>query len=90
MGILISKLKIWQEGRIIMIIVMKPGSDETHIKEISNILESLGLGVHISMGTERTIIGIIGDKRVLSGIPIELMPGVEKLVPIIDSYKLAS
>jgi len=46
--------------------------------------------VHISKGTERTIIGVIGDKRVLSDVPIELMPGVEKLVPIVESYKLAS
>ena len=38
---------------------------------------------------ERTIIGIIGDKRVLSDIPLELMSGVEKLVPIVESYKLS-
>jgi 3-deoxy-7-phosphoheptulonate synthase len=49
----------------------------------------LGLGVHISQGTERTIIGVIGDKRALNDIPLELMPGVEKLVPIVESYKLA-
>lgn len=73
-----------------MIIVMKPGSGESQIKEISKVLKSLGLGVHISKGTERTIIGIIGDKRVLNGVPLELMPGVEKLVPIVESYKLAS
>ncbi|MCX7748940.1 MAG: 3-deoxy-7-phosphoheptulonate synthase [Clostridia bacterium] len=72
-----------------MIIVMKPDSQEAQIKEISNVLESLGLGIHISKGTERTIIGVIGDKRVLSDVPIELMPGVEKLVPIVESFKLA-
>lgn len=72
-----------------MIIVMKPGSKDSEIGEISKVLESLGLGVHISKGTERTIIGVIGDKRVLSDIPLELMPGVEKLVPIMESYKLA-
>ncbi|MFA6308752.1 MAG: 3-deoxy-7-phosphoheptulonate synthase [Clostridia bacterium] len=72
-----------------MIIVMKPNSQEEEIKQISNVLESLGLGVHISQGTERTIIGVIGDKRVLNDVPLELMPGVEKLVPIVESYKLA-
>lgn len=72
-----------------MIIVMKPGSNEGQINEISKVLGSLGLGVHISKGAERTIIGVIGDKRVLSDVPIELMPGVEKLVPIVESYKLA-
>lgn len=72
-----------------MIIVMKSGSSESEIQDISKVLESLGLGVHISKGTERTIIGVIGDKRVLNDIPLELMPGVEKLVPIVESYKLA-
>jgi len=72
-----------------MIIVMKPGSDKSQIEEVSKVLESLGLGVHISKGTERTIIGVIGDKRVLGNVPLELMPGVEKLVPIVESYKLA-
>lgn len=72
-----------------MIIVMKPGSGEIEIADVSSVLEGLGLGVHISKGTERTIIGVIGDKRVLAEVPLELMPGVEKLVPIMESYKLA-
>lgn len=72
-----------------MVIVMKCGSKENEIREVSKVLESLGLGVHISMGEERTIIGVIGDKRVLQGVPLELMTGVEKLVPIVESYKLA-
>lgn len=73
-----------------MIIVMKAGTQDSEISEISKIMDSLGLGVHISKGTERTIIGVIGDKRLLNDIPIELMPGVEKIVPIVESYKLAS
>jgi 3-deoxy-7-phosphoheptulonate synthase len=72
-----------------MVIVMKPGSKEGEINEISKVLESLGLGIHISKGAERTIIGVIGDKRALNDVPLELMPGVEKLVPIAESYKLA-
>ncbi len=73
-----------------MIIVMKKGTREQEIQEISKVLESLGLGVHISKGSEITIIGVIGDKRLLNDVPLELMPGVDKLVPIMESYKLAS
>lgn len=72
-----------------MIIVMKPGTMEPEVQEVAKVLQSLGLGVHISQGHERTIIGVIGDKRVLSDVPLELMPGVERLVPIVESYKLA-
>lgn len=72
-----------------MIIVMRPGSQDSEVREVSRVLENAGLGVHISKGTERTIIGVIGDKRLLSDIPLELMQGVDKLVPIMESYKLA-
>jgi 3-deoxy-7-phosphoheptulonate synthase len=72
-----------------MIIVMKPNTPQEQIGKISALLASLDLGVHISTGQERTIIGVIGDKRKLKDIPIDLMPGVDKLVPIVESYKLS-
>lgn len=72
-----------------MVIVMKPGSKDSDIREVVKVLEKVGLGVHISKGVDRTIIGVIGDKRLLNGIPLELIPGVDKLVPIMESYKLA-
>jgi len=73
-----------------MIIVMKPNSKDEQVQEVCNVLKSLGLGVHISKGTQVTIIGVIGDKSVLTDVPIELFPGVDKIVPIMESYKLAS
>ncbi|MDD4188726.1 MAG: 3-deoxy-7-phosphoheptulonate synthase [Eubacteriales bacterium] len=73
-----------------MIIVMKPDSTEKNISDITSTLETLGLGVHLSRGEERTIIGVIGDKRMLDDVPLTLMGGVEKLVPIVEPYKLAS
>lgn len=73
-----------------MIIVMKPNSKEEQIQEVCQSLKTLGLGVHVSEGSQVTIIGVIGDKSVLQNVPIELMPGVEKIVPIMESYKLAS
>lgn len=72
-----------------MIIVMNTKSNQMQIDDVVDVLKNSGLGVHISQGTERTIIGIIGDKSVLRDIPLELMPGVEKLVPIVESFKLA-
>jgi 3-deoxy-7-phosphoheptulonate synthase len=73
-----------------MIIVMKSNSSENDIQDISKVLGGLGLGVHISKGSEKTLIGVIGDKRKLADVPLELMNGVERLVPIVESYKLAS
>lgn len=73
-----------------MIIVMKSNSSEEQVSEIVKVLQSLGLGVHLSKGSLVTIIGVIGDKRVLNDVPMDLMPGVEKIVPIVESYKLVS
>ena len=73
-----------------MIIVVKPGSSEEQVREILDQLESHGLKAHISEGSERLIIGVIGDKSRLSLDSLEVMPAVEKLVPIMESYKLAS
>ena len=73
-----------------MIIVMRPDAVEQNITDITCLLKNFGLDVHISKGSECTIIGIIGDKRALRDIPIELMAGVDKTVPIVESYKLSS
>ena len=71
-----------------MVIVMKSNASQDQINNVEKLLKDLGLGVHISVGSERTIIGVIGDKRKLANTPLEVMPGVERLVPIIDPYKL--
>ncbi len=71
-----------------MVIVMRPDATKEQIKNIENLLKKLNLGVHISTGSERTIIGVIGDKRILSDTPLEIMPGVDRLVPIVEPFKL--
>ena len=73
-----------------MVIVLKPNATSVEKKEVLDLLKEKGLKIHLSEGAERTIIGIIGDKSNLRGIALELLPGVEKLVPIMEQYKLAS
>jgi len=73
-----------------MIIVLRPGTTAQQIKHIEKKLTEHGVAVHISKGTERTIIGAIGDDRVLSEMPISSMPGVENVMPILKPYKLVS
>ena len=73
-----------------MIIVVKPGAEKSQIKDIIDFLENNGLKTHISEGTQRTIIGVVGDKTRIAGTNIALMDGVEKIVPIVESYKLVN
>ena len=73
-----------------MIIVLKPHATEAEIAQVIKKIESFGLAAHVSKGTERTVIGAIGDERILQERPLEAFPFVEKVLPILKPYKLAS
>ena len=75
------------------IIVLEPGTPDTSIRNIIKKLESKGLKTHVSQGTERTIIGVIGDTSKVTEEEedaIRAMTGVENVVRILKPYKLAS
>lgn len=73
-----------------MIIVLKPGSTQSDIDYVSEKLHEKGLKVHVSKGEERTIIGAIGDERILREASLAAYPAVEKILPILKPFKLAS
>lgn len=73
-----------------MIIVMKMGASHPEIQTVVDRVESLGFRTHLSEGEERTIIGIIGDERPLDKDSLGRMRGVERIVPILRPFKLAS
>jgi 3-deoxy-7-phosphoheptulonate synthase len=73
-----------------MIIVLKKDVTQKDIDHIVEKIKGLGLAVHISKGEKRTIIGAIGDESVLASTPLEALPGVEKVMPILKPYKLVS
>ncbi len=75
------------------IIVLKPGITAKELRHIVKRLESRGFKTSISKGTERTVIGVIGDTSKITEEEenaIEIMPGVEKVVRILKPFKLAS
>jgi 3-deoxy-7-phosphoheptulonate synthase len=73
-----------------MIIVVKPEATAEEIDHIIKKIRDHGLQAHVSKGTERTIIGAIGDEAILQSVPLEAIPGVEKVLPILKPFKLAS
>jgi 3-deoxy-7-phosphoheptulonate synthase len=73
-----------------MIIVMRHGATSRQIASVSARIEQLGHQVHLSTGEERTIIGVIGNGRPLERGQIALWDGVDKVVPILHPFKLAS
>ena len=73
-----------------MIIIMKSDADERDIQSVKNILKRYNLKAHTLKNTPTKAMVIIGDENRLSDINIELLHGVEKCIPILHSYKLAS
>src|SRR5438046_3108184 len=73
-----------------MIIVLKPEATEREIDHILDRLRELGLKSHISKGQERTIIGVIGDDRILQNQTLIGCQGVESVTPIVAPWKLVS
>ena len=73
-----------------MIIVLKTNVTPEQINHICEKVKELGLTPQVSRGVERTIIGVIGEESKLGVQPLEVFPGVEKVMPILKPYKLAS
>ena len=73
-----------------MIIIMKMNTAQENIDAVVNRVEKQGFKTHLSKGEERTIIGIIGDERQLDQGAISRMNGVDRVVPVLRPYKLAS
>ena len=73
-----------------MIIVMKSRATHEQVSGVVKRIEALGYRAHLSQGEETTIIGVIGDDRPIDRAQFELLDGVEKTVPILKPFKLAS
>ena len=73
-----------------MIVVMKPGASHQQIEHMVERVQQLGLRSQVIVGTERTVIAALGEKRDGAKQSLELGEGVEKVVPILAPYKIAS
>lgn len=73
-----------------MIIVMKPNASMEAIHNVVSFVESQGLETHLSHGHEVTIIGVVGNKNVLAEKNLEIKEGVDRVVSVTESYKLAN
>ncbi len=73
-----------------MIIIMKHAATTAQVANVAARVEQMGCQAHLSEGVERTIIGVIGNERPIDREQIERMAGVERTVPVLRPFKLAS
>lgn len=73
-----------------MIIVLKQGSSQKDAEPILKQIEELGLKPLYLPGEEKIVLGALGDERKLQSLNLDALPVVERVVPILKPYKLAS
>ena len=73
-----------------MIIIMKNGATQDQIDSVVSKVKQLGYTTHLSEGEERTLVGVIGDDRPIDPGNFAPMEGVERVLPILKPFKLAS
>ena len=73
-----------------MILIMKNTATPAEVENAVRFVENAGLRTHLSTGESITFIGAIGDKQKLLAKNPQLLPGVERIVQISESYKLAN
>lgn len=73
-----------------MIIVLRPDATKKQLDHLVIKIKKMGLKPWISKGVERTIVGVIGEEDIIRAKPLEVFPGVEKVLSILKPYKLAS
>jgi 3-deoxy-7-phosphoheptulonate synthase len=73
-----------------MMVVMQETATSQDVERILERLESAGASGHVSTGDVVTVIGVMGERDVIAGLPLEAYPGVDKVVPILRPYKLVS
>jgi len=73
-----------------MIIVMQAGASREDLDRVVGRVEELRLKPHVIVGTERTVVAVVGDEREATGSGFETLPGVASVMPILAPYKVAS
>ncbi len=73
-----------------MILILRSGATQEQIDHVIEHVEALGFAAHLSQGTHRTIVGIIGDEERLRHAPLKAIAGVADVLPVLPPYKLAS
>ena len=82
-------MPLWPDLPLV-IIILKSDASEEQINHLVESVEGLGFKAHLSRGTFRTIIGLIGDESKVSPDSLRAIPGVADVIPVLPPYKLAS
>lgn len=75
---------------IYMVIIVKRGTNEEQIRELTKFLEGFGVEVQFIRGNETTMLGLAGDTAEIDPDEIQIHEYVERVVRIQEPYKRAN
>ncbi len=73
-----------------MIIVMQSEATRPQVEHVAELVREMGLKDHVIVGTDLTVVAVIGDDRKKDKGVFEQAPGVDRVVPILQPYKMAA
>ncbi len=73
-----------------MIIILKKSATKEDAERLLAIIAEHGLQPLYMPGSERTVLGALGDERVLGTLSLDAYPFVDRVLPILSPYKRAS
>ncbi|MCM2271041.1 MAG: 3-deoxy-7-phosphoheptulonate synthase [candidate division Zixibacteria bacterium] len=73
-----------------MIIVMRSDATEEKLQHVLERVQELGFKPHLSRGEKKTIIGVVGNGKVVDSSVFQAIPGVESVMRILQPFKLSS
>ena len=73
-----------------MMIVMREGATPAQIEDVVARLAAVGAEAHVHMEDPVATIAVEGDREAVAGLPIEVYPGVDRVVTLLRPYKLVS
>ena len=73
-----------------MVIVMRPEASENDVEHVVELVREMGLKEHVIVGSDLTVVAVIGDDRKKEKTKLEQAPNVDRVVPILAPYKMAA
>lgn len=73
-----------------MIVIMRPDATEQQVEHVKELVREMGLKDHPIVGTELTVVAVVGEDRRKDPGTLEQAPGVERVMRVLAPYKLAA
>ena len=73
-----------------MLVIMRDHASQESIDHVVDLLHEAGAESHLSQGTVKTIIGVVGEREIVYALELEGLPGVEEVIRVLKPYKLVT